>query len=206
MDASWAEELAERLLAEALPNRWAHSRGVGRKAHKLRTLAGEHADVLEAAAFLHDIGYAPTVRDTGFHPLDGARYLRDHTDAPALLCTLVANHTCALIEAAERGLDDALAREFPIGEEPEGTLVAAITHCDLSVGPTGLAMTAEARVEEILSRYRPGDPVHRAIERARPTLLEQYDRIVTLREVLDPLPGRGGRRPEGAPTAGAFLR
>jgi hypothetical protein len=32
-----------------------------------------------AAAWLHDIGYAPAIAEsgTGFHPLDGARYLRD---------------------------------------------------------------------------------------------------------------------------------
>lgn len=177
MDASWAEELAERLLAEALPNRWAHSRGVGRKAHELRTLAGEHADVLEAAAYLHDIGYAPTVRDTGFHPLDGARYLRDHTDAPALLCMLVANHTGALVEAEGRGLDDVLRAEFPIGDEPEPELIAAITHCDLSVGPTGSATSADARIAEILSRYAPGDVVHESIRRARAQLLAEDDAV-----------------------------
>src|SRR5690242_19744204 len=105
MWAPWAEKLAEQLLAEALPDRWAHSRGVGLKARSIRDIAGEHADILEAAGFLHDIGYAPSVRDTGFHPLDGARYLRDRTKAPNLLCLLVANHTGGLIEAEERQLD-----------------------------------------------------------------------------------------------------
>ena len=33
-------------------------------------------DDLVAAAWLHDIGYAPELVETGFHPLDGARYLR----------------------------------------------------------------------------------------------------------------------------------
>ena len=32
-------------------------------------------DVLVAAPWLHDIGYAVEVTDTGFHPLDGACYL-----------------------------------------------------------------------------------------------------------------------------------
>jgi hypothetical protein len=177
MYASWAASLAEQLLAEPLPNRWAHSRGVGLKARELRDLAGEHADVLEAAAFLHDIGYAPELKVTGFHPLDGARYLRDTTDAPELLCLLVANHTCALVEASERGLDEPLAKEFPIGESPDPELVAAITYCDLSVGPTGIPTTADQRIAEILSRYEPGDPVHRAIERARPILCEQLRRV-----------------------------
>jgi hypothetical protein len=180
MDVSWAESLAERLLAEALPKRWAYSRGVGLRAGELRAVAGPHAEVLQAAAFLHDIGYAPEVAATGFHPLDGARYLRDRTDATPLLCTLVANHTCAIIEAGERGLAEELAAEFPIGPEPEPTLVAAITHCDLSVGPTGVATTAEARLAEILNRYPPGDLVHRSIDRARSELLAQ-DRLITQR-------------------------
>ena len=186
MYASWAEALAERLLAEALPDRWAHSRGVGLKARELRQLAGEHADVLEAGAFLHDIGYAPSVRVTGFHPLDGARYLRDETDVPTLVCTLVANHTCAVVEAQGRGLDGPLTAEFPVGEAPEPELVAAITYCDLSVGPRGTATDAESRIAEILERYGPGDVVYQSIERARPLLLEQ-DRSVRGR--LTVLPG-----------------
>ena len=180
MDASWAESLAERLLAEALPNRWAHSRGVGLKAREIRRIAGEHADLLEAAAFVHDIGYAPGVRDTGFHPLDGARYLRDTTDAPPLLCTLVANHTGALVEASERGLSGPLLTEFPIAGDPDEELVAAITYCDLSVGPTGIDTTAEERLTEILTRYEPGHLVHRSIDRAKPQLMKHYDHVAAL--------------------------
>jgi len=177
MYASWAEALAESLLAEALPDRWAHSRGVGVAARELAGLAGEHADVLEASAFLHDIGYAPTVRDTGFHSLDGARYLRDCTEAPALACTLVAHHTGAAFEAEERGLRGELEAEFPVGEEPEPLLVAAITHCDLCVGPTGVRTDPQARIAEILSRYPADHVVHRSVTSSRPTLLAQSARV-----------------------------
>ncbi len=43
--------------------------------------SGERTDTggcrrLVAAAYLHDIGYAPELAITGFHPLDGARHLR----------------------------------------------------------------------------------------------------------------------------------
>jgi hypothetical protein len=106
--------------------------------------------------------------------LDGARYLRDHTEAPRLLCLLVANHTGALVEAGERGLGDQLVGEFPVGEEPDPLLVSAITYCDLSVGPSGEPTTAEARLEEILERYPPGHVVHRSIDRGRVELLQQY--------------------------------
>jgi hypothetical protein len=55
---------------------------------------------------LHDIGYAPGLAVTGLHAQDGARYLRDAQHADAMLCRLVAHHTCASVEAGERGLAD----------------------------------------------------------------------------------------------------
>ena len=44
--------------------------------------------MLEAAAWLPDIGYAPGLAVTGLHALDGARYLRDaeHADAASGVC------------------------------------------------------------------------------------------------------------------------
>jgi hypothetical protein len=75
MDVDEAAELARTMLAEALPRRWRHVRSVARRA---RWVAKELSlsDDLVAAAWLHDIGYAPGLAETGFHPLDGARYLR----------------------------------------------------------------------------------------------------------------------------------
>ncbi|MEU1246116.1 hypothetical protein [Micromonospora arida] len=37
---------------------------------------GDDAALLEAPAILHDVGYAPHLAKTGFHPLDGAVYLK----------------------------------------------------------------------------------------------------------------------------------
>src|SRR5215471_13992874 len=110
--ADWAEEIARKLLEIPLPRRWAHSQGVAAQARTLAPILGDKADLLEAAAWLHDIGYAPDLVDTGFHPLDGARYLRDTHHANTHLCRLVAHHSCALIEARKRGLADMLVCEF----------------------------------------------------------------------------------------------
>ncbi|MFD6150892.1 HD domain-containing protein [Streptomyces sp. NPDC060243] len=100
----WAHDLAESVLAEALPRRWAHVQGVARRARELRPILSESdADLLESAAFLHDIGYAPKLVDTGFHPLDGARFLRRQEHADERVVNLVAHHSCALLEAEERG-------------------------------------------------------------------------------------------------------
>jgi hypothetical protein len=45
---------------------------------------------------------------TGLHALDDARYLRDAQHPDATLGRLVAHHSCAIVEADERGLADAL--------------------------------------------------------------------------------------------------
>lgn len=42
--------LAESLLAEPLPRRWAHSLGVAVRARELRHILGEDAALMEAAA------------------------------------------------------------------------------------------------------------------------------------------------------------
>jgi predicted hydrolase (HD superfamily) len=92
---SWAEHLAKALLQDLLPRRWAHVQGVAARARSLALVLGPDADLLEAAAWLHDIGYAPSLIVTGLHSLDGARYIRDAHHADAMLCRLVAHHSCA---------------------------------------------------------------------------------------------------------------
>ena len=75
--SAWAERLARTLLERALPRRWAHVQGVAARARGLAPTLGADAELLEAAAWLHDIGYLPELAQTGMHGLDGARYLRD---------------------------------------------------------------------------------------------------------------------------------
>ncbi len=106
-------------------------------------------------------------------PVDGAVFVRDE-GFPAVVVSLVAYHTGAVFEARERGLLDALA-EFTA---PPSLLLDVLTCADLTTGPQGSPVRAEDRVTEILSRYpRWGDPVHRAIERAAPSLLAAAARV-----------------------------
>jgi HD superfamily phosphodiesterase len=129
--------------------------------------------VLEAAAWLHDIGYSPGLVDTGFHPLDGARYLRSRGVDERLVC-LVAHHTGALIEASERGLDDVLASDF---EREESLTADFLWYCDLTVGPGGQRLTIDERLSEIHSRYGPEHLVSRSISRATPQLRQAAARV-----------------------------
>ena len=172
--SEWAEATARNLLAEPLPRRWAHSQGVADAARALSSIAGDHADLIVAAAFLHDIGYSPAIAATGFHPLDGARHLRDAENADDLLSRLVANHTASATEAFERGLAADLAHEFP---PPPPDLADALTYCDITTGPDGQRMSADDRLAEILNRYEPEDPVHRAITASAPALTAAAARV-----------------------------
>ena len=72
----WAAGYAEELLAP-LGDRWAHVQGVVRQAQEVAAvLPAEEREVLVAAAYLHDLGYAPALVETGSHALDGACHLR----------------------------------------------------------------------------------------------------------------------------------
>jgi len=169
---AWARDVARLFLAEVLPQRWAHTQGVAGQARAVGPVLGWDTDLIEAAAWLHDIGYAPALAVTGFHPLDGARYLRDEEGAAAAVCALVAHHSGAVAEAAERGLSESLLAEFPLGGDLGGHLVA-LTYCDFTTGPHGERLPPEERVAEILSRYEPGDPVYRAVQKSARSLLDQ---------------------------------
>ncbi|MGI5457676.1 HD domain-containing protein [Streptomyces sp. CA-249302] len=176
MDLSvWARDLAKSLLAEPLPRRWTHSQGVAAKAGVLAEILGVDAELLWAAAILHDIGYAPTLAVTGFHPLDGARYLRDHSAADERLVRLVANHSCAVLEAEERGLREQLEDEFPLLDHP--ALVDALAYCDMTTTPDGEPTTVDARLAEILGRYGLDSIVGRFIRRAEPELCAAVHRV-----------------------------
>jgi hypothetical protein len=176
-DGGWAYALADGLLKQSLPRRWAHTQGVAACARTLAPLVGDDAEVLEAAAVLHDIGYAPPLVETRFHPLDGARYLRDAHAVDERVGRLVANHTYALLEAEERGLRDELAAEFPLLDDP--VLVDALVFCDMTTTPDGLRTTSHERLREIVGRYGEDSVVGRFIRRAAPHIHASVDRVRT---------------------------
>lgn len=166
-----ARRVAEWRLS-GLERRWAHVQGVAAAAVRIR----RHFDItagdsLVAGAWTHDIGYAPSVRATGFHPLDGARFLREE-GFPEQVVSLVAHHSGAAIEARVRGVDG--LSEFA---EPERELLDALTFCDLTTGPEGAPVSAAARLDEVLRRYGPDNPVHQAIDLSRDDLLAAVGRV-----------------------------
>jgi hypothetical protein len=172
--AAWAQDLARTLLADTLPRRWSHVQGVAARARSLKPSLGTDADLIEAAAWLHDIGYLPELAATGLHGLDGARYLRDVQYAEPLLCRLVAHHSCGVIEAEERGLGHVLTREFA---PPPRPLADALTFCDMTTSPDGDQVQVIHRLAEIHDRYGTGHLVSRSIRRATPLILEAVGQV-----------------------------
>jgi putative nucleotidyltransferase with HDIG domain len=166
-----------RLTAEefliGLPRRLAHTRGVGARAAELiQLLDAEHPDEVVAAAWLHDIGYAESLHETGFHPVDGARFARA-AGFSERVASLIAHHTGAAQEATERNLTAELA-EFSV---PDRTALDIVTYADLTTSPDGLPVTFAARVAEILQRYEPGNVVHRAVTASTPAFQEAIVRV-----------------------------
>ncbi|MBC6456348.1 HD domain-containing protein [Actinomadura sp. HBU206391] len=172
--AAWASEIARKLLEVPLPRRWAHTQGVAAQARSLAPILGDDAELLEASAWLHDIGYSPYLIVSGFHPLDGARHLRDVEHAHDLLCRLVAHHSCAIFEARERGLAEELSREFVPAPPP---LAKALIYCDMTTSPNGAPLSVEQRLAEIRARYGADHLVSRSIEIASPHLINAVQAV-----------------------------
>lgn len=140
--------------------------------------------VLLAAAWLHDIGYAPKLVASGLHSLDGARYLRRLATVPDRVICLVAHHSCAVVEAEERDLDVELLSEFAIEESPTAD---ALWHADMTTGPDGQRVAVGARLAEIRSRYGPHHVVTRFVDRAQGQLVGAVSRTQARAALLQAL-------------------
>jgi hypothetical protein len=169
---NWAFKVSYDHLADALPQRWAHVQGVRRRTHTASSLfAPDEGRLLVAAGLLHDIGYAPDLAHTWFHPLDGARHLQK-VDGSERLCALVAHHSCAWREAELRGLSAELA-DWADEETP---LRDALWWADMTTSPDGETVSFERRIAEIQERYGPDDLVTFFIRQAKPELQAAVER------------------------------
>ena len=172
-------ELAQELI-RPLGRRFDHVMAVGALASRVAmALPSDRRSTLVAAAYLHDVGYASELVITGFHPLDGARFLRKRGHDE--LAGLVAHHSGARREAKLRGLE-AYEDECPFEDSP---LHPALTSGDLTTGPDGRHVTLEERTAEIKRRYGAGHVVATAIEAGR----AEFENAVAQTELMMELAG-----------------
>ena len=144
--------------------RW---RSVGKAEEAAAGIAPALRADLTVALVLHDIGYGHV--ETGFHPLDGARFLAREGFSP-VVCNLVAHHSASTYEAEERGIDPVVYADFAV-DQNLSEAHAVLWWADMTTGPLGQDVTVENRLDEICARYGPEDVVTRFITRARPVLV-----------------------------------
>lgn len=172
--AHHAKQMAKKHIAETHPERWAHIKSVAHKVEALaeQLLEGDDVTAVTVAAWLHDIGYANEISNTGFHPLDGAKWLEEINCDPRIVA-LVAHHSCADIEAEERGLSVEM-----MAYAKEDSLAADILlYADFTTGPDGKTYTVKERLIEISNRYGPEHVVPRFLEKAEPFIMMAEERV-----------------------------
>lgn len=163
--------------------RLVHSRRVAaRIGEAIPLVEPEWRAALDAAGWLHDVGYSPALSLIGFHPLDGARWLRQEGWSDQVT-RLVAWHTRAEKEAELRGLPR-YDEEFP---RPPAFVVAVLTWADLTSSPDGVVCDAQERLQRILETHPAGSPVHEATRASWALLMED---VAAVRTALE---ARGGQ-------------
>lgn len=180
---TWASQQAGTYIAP-LGNRWLHVQSVVAKAREVSQLFNdEDRCYLIAAAYLHDIAYAPALQLTNFHPIDGAYYLRDQ--GQGRLASLVAYHSEAQFEAELRGLLE-MQQQF---KREESSVADALTYCDMMTNGKGERVSFSERLADIYSRYDENTIVSKAVHQAEPFLKLKVERIENaLQQYKDSLP------------------
>ncbi|HEY3009025.1 MAG TPA: HD domain-containing protein [Micromonosporaceae bacterium] len=167
-----ARDLARTLLAP-LGARWLHTIGVARRAAEVAvTLAPRDRGTLLVAAWLHDIGYSADAYDTGFHPLDGAAYLR-MDGWPVRICGLVAHHSGAAFLARVHGLEAEL-NQYP---DERSDVSEALTYADQTIGEVGQPLPIDERMARMLARHGPDSAQSKVHHLRRPHLLAVAARV-----------------------------
>ncbi|PWJ48826.1 metal dependent phosphohydrolase [Quadrisphaera granulorum] len=167
-----AAELAEQLLStlDDGGSRWRHTQAVAARAFEAAdAVAPEQVNLLLAAAWLHDIGYAPAIAHTGFHPVDGAVHLQRSLWPPAV-AGLVAHHSGARFVAAVSQLQHHL-EPFARPGYWSGPVADALTWADQTTAPDGQRVTVRERLDEVIQRHGASSPQARCHAQRGPALI-----------------------------------
>ena len=156
-----ARESASKTLS-ADRNRLAHSAAAARVAAQAAgALARQEAEIIVAAAWLHDIGYAPTLRKTGYHPVDGALALMREA-WPDRVVRLVAHHGLAALEAPFYSV----AHHLGVIDPVPGLAAELLIYADMTSGTRGEPVSPLERAEHMRRNDRKG-PVPEEVRESR---------------------------------------
>jgi hypothetical protein len=121
-------------------------------------------------AYLHDIGYAPSLKKAGYHSIDGAYFLLAHNQQR--LASLVAHHFEAHAVAQPLGLLPELSK-FP---RAHSAIADALDYCDITTDSMGKFVSFQERMNDIFQRYDDPHIVAHATRQAMPALYAAYER------------------------------
>ena len=128
---------------------------------RLRKSKKDTEELLELAK-LHDIGYSEKVKDTGFHPYDGYKYISGFVSDDILNGVLLHTNARELSEYCTdskiRNFYKLMGRRFLLTRRM--FFIEAITYCDITTDSKGNKVTISKRLEEINQRY--GEEDYRA--------------------------------------------
>ncbi len=144
-DPSQVKEFIRSCLADNSA-RIAHVLEIARRVRSSGELLGLkpfELDLAECAALLHDIGYWKPIALTGFHPIDGARFLEQQQESE--LAKLIVGHSCSPEEGELSG--------FPGIKQDDSLVAKLITYWDVQVKQGGYVVSYEERLAEIINRY-----------------------------------------------------
>ena len=178
----YSRECARTLLAEHVPGAWARSEAAAcRAASAVQALGRPRGEIIIAAAWLHAVGDAPSIRGTGLTPVDGAVHLLAE-GWPTPVINLVAHQGQARLIAPAFDATEQLALFERIQGWPSDILDYSVVMA-LSVDqesdpeaclrlaakalPASLKMTARDRAERERRLRRAVDRVNAALIGAR---------------------------------------
>lgn len=123
-------------------------------------LKGADLDFADCAALLHDIGYWKPIAITGFHPIDGARFLEQQGEHN--LASLIVGHSCSVEEGELLGFT-----EIKFSSD---IIAKLITYWDVQVKQGGEVVSYKERFTDIISRYGADSIVGKANIKAKPRI------------------------------------
>ncbi|MET8765112.1 hypothetical protein [Lentzea sp. NPDC004782] len=181
--SNWAHELAEAILCKNHSHHWEYTKLVVHRAEVLGPilLPEDEADVLSAAAWLHRVGAAVELQETGFVPLDSARYIASMTTFPRRVVALVAHQSSAATKAVERGL----SAEMTCYADEETLTRDALWHCVTPVLPANLELAHRARQEASTEFLGKDHPIALAHEEGQTRIREASSRVMLALETSD---------------------